>query len=372
MHANRELFFIISLSVILGPLSVNWFFQAVEDFKYITLRSLFMKIISFILLLICVKEKDDLITYAVICLIAAAGNNFFNIIHIRKFIQIKGLKICQLSVFKHLKPSLMLFVLNIVISIYTNLDTVMLGFMKDDEAVGYYSVSVRISHIVLSLVTSLGTVLLPRFSYLFETGNIEEFNRLCRKSMDFTIGISLPVVTGLVLLSPSLISFMFGLEYQPSILILQLISPIILFAGITNVLGIQILYPKGKEILVVSSTLGAAIVNISLNIILIPRFSYYGAAASTCIAELIVLLIQLWLGKKHLPSKLFTKNIFAYIFGSAIMGIAVLAVQHLCKPFILQLILGFIIGVTVYYVMLIAVHNELAMSIKNSVLRKEY
>ncbi len=364
IHKNYELFYVMSLSVILGPLSVNWFFQALEDFKYMTLRSLFVKLLSLVLLIIFVREKDDVMAYAVIGLIASIGNNLFNFVHLHKFIQAKEVKWRELSIFRHLKFCLMLFVLNIAVSIYVNLDSVMLGFIQNDEAVGYYSVAGRISHIILSLITALGTVLLPRFSYLLESGKIEDFNRLCRKSMDFTIGISLPIVIGLILFSYPLVVLLLGSQYKESVLVLQIIAPIILLAGITNVLGIQILYPKGKDLLVICSTVGAAIINFTLNLVLIPYYSYNGAAFSTCIAELAVLLIQLWIGRYFLPSKLFnSKSIIDYLICSSVMGIVILLILNLNMPLWIELSLGIICGALIYLFALVCRKNELAIEI---------
>lgn len=363
IHENSVLFFVMSISVLLGPLSVNWFFQAMEDFKYITIRSLLVKCLSFILLFIFVKDKDDVLIYAIIGLIAVAGNNIFNIIHVRRYIHLKGLDFKELSIFQHMKPSLQLFVLNIAISIYVNLDSVMLGFIISDEAVGYYSVAGRISHIILSLVTSLGVVLLPRFSYLIEAEKIEEFNRLCRKSMNFTIGLSLPIVVGVIMFASPLIIFLCGHNYGESVLVLQLISPIILFAGITNVLGIQILYPKGKEKIVIYSTIGAAVVNFILNLTLIPKYSYNGAAFSTCIAELVVLIIQILLGKQYFPKGIFSKSIIDYVIGVVLMFVVLFGIVMNEMSIWLELIIGTVLGALTYFAFLIFRRNDLAQSV---------
>ena len=362
IHENQLLFFVMSIGIILGPLSVNWFFQAIEDFKYITIRSLGIKFISFILLFLCVKTRNDVIIYAVVVLIANAGNYFFNIIHIRKYISLKKIRWRSLNVFRHLKPSLVLFILNVIISIYVNLDSVMLGFIQSDVAVGYYSVAGKISHIILSMVTSLGIVLLPRFSYLLESKNYNEFNRLCRKSLDFTIGTSLPMVVCITLLANPLIVYVFGDAYRASATTLQFIAPIILFAGITNVLGIQILYPKGKENIVIYSTLGAALVNFTLNIIFIPIYSYNGAAAATCFAEFIVLALQLILGRKYLPNNLFTRSMLDYLLASVLMGISIYTIMLIKLPLWLYIVMPASVGLIIYYTVLLWRKNTLAVS----------
>ena len=371
IHENRLLFYVMSLGIIMGPMAVNWFFQAMEDFKYITIRSLYIKFLSLILLFVFVRSKEDIIYYAIVSLIATVGSNFFNIIHLQKYIKINDIDWKSLNVFQHLKPSLVLFILNVVVSIYVNLDSIMLGFIQSEEAVGYYSVAVKISHIILSMLTSLGIVLLPRFSYLLEVKEYGEFNRLCKKSMDFTICVSLPIVVGVILLAQPLIIWIFGQEYQPSVSVLQIIAPIILLAGITNVLGIQILYPKGKENLVILSTLGAAIVNFLLNIFLIPKYSYNGAATATCIAEFIVLAIQVWLGKRFLPKGLLTFSSLTYLTATILMGFSVYTMRELTQfSHWGMIVIPSITGILTYGIVLLLCRNELAISIIKQIKNK--
>lgn len=367
---HRELFYVMSIGIILGPLSVNWFFQGIEDFKYITIRSLLVKCLSFVLLLTCVREKDDVIIYAIVSVIASVGNNLFNVIHLRKYISLHCFDWHTLRIWRHLKPSLVLFLLNIIISIYVNLDSAMLGFIKDDTAVGYYSIAGKLSHITLSMITTLGVVLLPRFSYLIKQNKVEEFDALARKSMDFTIGICLPIVAGFVTLAPLIVVTLFGEQYLDSILTLQIISPIILFASLTNVLGIQILYPKGKENIVILSTLGAAIVNFTLNWFLIPIYSQNGAAFSTAVAEVIVFVVQMTLGAKYFPKKIYSKNIFDYFIGTTIMIFAIFALLSFDFNAILQLIFAIILGIVIYSLYLYYRKNPLMISITSSLKQK--
>lgn len=361
IHENRILFYVMSLSVILGPFSVNWFFQAIEDFRYITIRSLIIKLLSLILLITFVRSKDDLIVYAFVLVLATVGNNVFNFVHLKKYISFRDIKFKELRVFRHLKPCLVLFVMNIVISIYLNIDSIMLGFMKTDADVGYYSVSVKLSHIVLSLITCIGVVLMPRLSYLIESGNDSEFKRLAGKSMEFVVGLSLPMVTGLMFVAAPVILLLFGEQYAESVSVLQIIAPIILFAGMTNVLGIQILYPKGQEKLVIFSTLAAAIVNVILNYILIPKYSYDGAAFASVMAEFVVFVLQIILGRKYYPQGLFSWRLLDYVFAVILMCAALYVVSLFKLSLWLNLFISISVSVFVYFFYLYVRKNELLL-----------
>ena len=183
LNTNLSLFYILSLSIIFTCLGVQWFYQGIEDFKFITIRALIVRVIVAISLFIFVKDKNDLLIYGAITVGTTVGNNFINFFHLRKFIPISSLSKYKLNIQKHIKPALHIFVLNLIISIYVNLNTIMLGFMDGDYAVGLYTAGNKIPHIILSLVTSMGVVLLPRCSNLVAANRMKEFASICDKAI---------------------------------------------------------------------------------------------------------------------------------------------------------------------------------------------
>lgn len=205
IHSQLSLFYVLSLTILFTSLGVNWFFQAIEDFKFITIRAVIFRLLAAMALFLFVKTKDDLLIYALVTVGSTVGNNIINFIHLRKYIVLKQISWNHLQVWRHLKPSLHIFVFNLITSIYLNLNTVMLGFMKGDSAVGFYTAGNKISHIVLSVVASLGVVLLPRCSNLVENGRMDEFAAVTRKSYSLVQALSLPSTLGLILLASPII-----------------------------------------------------------------------------------------------------------------------------------------------------------------------
>ena len=303
VKADIPLFLLLSTNIFFVAIGCEWFYQGVEDFKYITIRGLIVKVVSVILLFVLVRTKDDLMYYAAYSVIGVVGGNVFNFIRLRKYIRIRLLQFSELRPLRHLKPALHIFVLNLIISIYVNLDTVMLGFMKDPTNVGYYVGATKLTKMLLGLTLALGTVMLPRLSNLITTGQKAEFDRLSQRAMDFVVAFSLPLFLGLFVLAPSLIRVLCGDSYEPAIITLQVISPIVLIIALSNVVGIQVLYPQGKENIVIMSTLVGAIVNFTLNLVLIPQYAQNGAAIATVIAESCVTITMIILGVKYLPFK---------------------------------------------------------------------
>lgn len=348
IEVDIPLFLLLSTTLLFNAIGVNWFYQAMEDFKYITIRSLCIRVFSLIALFIFVRTQNDLLYYAGITVIANVGSNIFNFIRLRKFVQPEDLSFKKLSLLKHLKPALRIFILNLTISIYVNLDSVMLGFLKSEEAVGYYTAATKLTKAVLGIISSLGLVLLPRFSNMISNGELVEFKNLTNKVISFTIGLSLPLSIGLIFMAPVLINLFCGKDFEPSILTLQLIAPIILFIGLSGIMGMQILYPQGKEKIVIFATACGAIVNFALNLFLIPRYSQYGAAVATTIAELTVVTAIIIAGRRFLPVHFKSEQNFHYIMGSLLVALSLSAIQYMQLQDLSSLITSIFISSFVY------------------------
>jgi O-antigen/teichoic acid export membrane protein len=170
----------------------------------------------------------------------------------------------------------------------------MLGFMTTDEDVGYYNAAVKIKSILLSIITSLGTVLLPRASYYIEHGVIDEFRRISKKALNFVFLIATPMMIYFMLFAREGIFFISGDAYAGAIIPMKIIMPTLLLIGITNILGIQMLVPTGREKIVLYSEIVGAIVDVIVNAILIPKYASTGAAVGTLIAEFVVFVVQFY------------------------------------------------------------------------------
>lgn len=366
------LFLVLSMSIIFTAIGCEWFYQGVEEFKYITIRAIVIRSICAVLLFLLVHSKDDLMYYALYSVIGTVGNNVFNFFRLRKYIKFKDFGFKELKPFRHMKPALHIFVLNLVISIYVNLDTVMLGFLKDSTAVGYYTGATRLTKMLLGIVSSLGTVMVPRLSYLIQNEQMEEFKRLSQLAVDFVFALSFPLFLGLTVTAPMLIRLFCGPSYEPAILTLQIISPILLFIALSGVLGIQILYPQGKENIVIKSTLFGAITNFALNLVLIPLLANDGAAIATCIAEFIVTFVMIIIGRKFLPIEYSFKRYSNYIIGGALMFGAVLLIKNiLYLPIFIQLLLMVIVGISIYGGYLYLKRDEMFMNLFINQLKKK-
>ncbi|MGT2925075.1 flippase [Streptococcus caviae] len=292
LSQEKTLYLIMSSTLIFNVLGVEWLYKALEKYSYITVRSILFKFLSLILLLLLVKNKEDYVIYGAITVFAGVGSNLMNFLNLRRLIDLKPLK--NLDLKQHIKPCLTFFLLTVSTTIYLNVDTTLLGFIKGDHQVGYYTAAVKIKQILVSIVTSLGTVLLPRLSFYHEQERHAEFRTLVEKALSFVFVLAVPLTLFFILDAKESILFLSGDNFLPAVLPMQLIMPTVIFIGISNLMGIQILVPMQKEMLVVVSTIIGAAADVLINIITIPLFGAAGAAFAGSIAELTVVLVQLY------------------------------------------------------------------------------
>lgn len=370
VHNQASLFYVLSLSIVFSTIGVNWFYQGIENFIFITIRALIIRTLSAIALFVFVKDSSDLLIYGFINVGSTVGNNIINFIHLRKYIDIQSIKLNELKILRHVKPSIQVFILNLITSLYIQLNSIMLGFMSGDEEVGYFSAGTKISHIGLTMISSLGTVLLPHCSHLLKKGDDEGFKAVILKSLNATLALSWPMTIGLIVLAVPVTLIFCGKEFMESIPVLCLNAPVIILISLTVLMGIQILYPKDKINIVIFSASGGAIINLIFNILLIPTYGAIGAAISTLIAEFIVFIIQIIAGRKYYPFGMKDILNLKYILSSIVMGLIVFLSIAPIQSNTLQLLVGVLVGVAVYYIIMLFTKDQIAMEINQFVLSK--
>lgn len=291
-RTDRLLMIIVSLIIFFNTIGMSWLFSALEKYKYITIRSITFKFIALMAMFIFIHQKSDYIIYGGISIFASSASNICNYFYAHKFVDFHQNVKYQYK--KHLKPILVFFAMSCATTIYTNLDTVMLGFIKNDAEVGFYNAAVKIKSILVCVVTSLGTVLLPRASYYVEHKLMDEFDRITRKAIHFVCLAAVPMVVYFMLFAKEGILFLSGNAYAPATIPMIIIMPTLLAIGFTNIMGIQMLIPLGQERIVLYSEIAGAVVDLIINMLLIPSMASTGAAIGTLIAEFVVWGVQFY------------------------------------------------------------------------------
>ena len=352
IQVNIPLFLILSLTIFFTAIGCEWFYQGIEDFKYITIRGLIIKTVSVVLLFIFVKSKTDLLYYGCYTVFGVLGGNIFNFYRLRKYIHRENIIFSELHIKRHVKPVLKVFSFSVVTSIYLQLNTVLLGFLKNALAVGYFAAATKVMQMLLMMSSCLGSVMMPRASHLIAENKEDELNRLIQKSYDFTLAIALPMTIGLIFCAPSLITALCGVKFEHSILPSQIIAPIILMVAISNVFGIQVLFPKGKINIVTLCCGIGAVADLILNLCLIPFFSYIGTSIAYLGAEVATTVSMYFIGRKYIPIIYFKKSHLTYALGCVVMAFALYGLSLLQLPTLTILLLQGCCGVLAYFIIL--------------------
>ena len=365
---ERTLLIITSGSILFTTLGVEWFFKAMEMYSYIAWRSIIFKCIGIGAMFLLVKEQSDYVIYGAISIFAASASNIMNCVNAHKYISLRPTG--NYNFRQHIKPILIFFGMSCATTIYTNFDTVMLGFMKSDVDVGYYNAAIRIKNILVSVITSLGTVLLPRAAYYIEHGLESEFNYIAKKSINFVYILALPMIIYFILYAPECIYFLSGNAYQGSILPMQILMPTLLFIGLTNILGIQIMVPLEMEQWVLYSYIIGAVVDLVINTLLIPTMGASGAAIGTLIAEIAVMIYQYSKAKKKMQGMFteikYIKLIIALVIGSILAIVA----KQINIGYFIALAISSILFFGSYFVVLLVLKEPMMCEIEKQILCK--
>jgi O-antigen/teichoic acid export membrane protein len=291
--------------------------------------------------------------------------NFFNL---RKYITFCPLR--ELNFSRHIKMVLSFFAMSCATTIYTNLDTVMLEFMSGDIEVGYYSAAIKVKTVLVAVVTSLGTVLLPRASYYVENDLLNEFKSISQKALRFVILVAPPLMIYFTIFAEETIYLLSGTYFSGSIIPMQVIMPTLLAIGLTNIMGIQMLIPMGKEKIVLWSEIAGAIVDFVINFALIPRFASTGAAIGTLSAEIVVWIVQFFSLKKIVGTMYRHLPYMSVVAGCIVGGMASVWIKKLNTGLFITLLLSAILFFFAYWLVLHIARESLVRELEMKMTQK--
>lgn len=324
---DYELLLINCALVLVTPIGMNWLYSGLEQYGYITKRSIFFKTLSLILVFLFVKDKDDYCIYALITVFSSCASYVCNFIYARRFCDFVAIR--ELNFTRHYKQTLMLFASILAVNIYTNLDTVMLGFICGDREVGLYSVAVKIKALLLTLVNAISAVLLPRLSYYLSEKKNDEFNRVLKKSIVLILLISLPLTALFIIEAKDSILVLGGNDYIDAVPCMQIIMLILVISGFSNITGNQILLPNGKDSSFMKAVITGAVMDLVMNILLMPQLGCVGAAIATLVAEVAQMTVQIIYSRNYLKNNINWPEMLKVIVSVIVASTTLLLVNHL-------------------------------------------
>lgn len=361
------LLIIYASTIVFGIIGLNWLYTLEEDYLYITIRSLIFQIISILLLFLLVKDETDFYRYAALNAFANVGSNIFNAFYCKRYID---LRICYdlKKVFQHIKSCLIFFSSSLASSIYSNIDTTMLGLLCTDYNVGIYSAAVKIYVMLKTLLTSITSVSMPRLTYYITHNMDDSYQNLVSQIFKIMITLLFPVVVGLNIVSNELVVLLLGDSYEKSEVVLKILAVAIFFSIFAIIFNGCILLPNKMEKMVLKSTIAGAVVNLLTNFIAIPYLEQNGAAITTVISEFVVMIV----GWKYAQKLIGLKNLRRTIVTSIIGCIGIILIGYGCNMILQNLIVCLIVKITIcslsYFLILYLLKNEVVVSNTKSII----
>ena len=309
--------YILGLGLVSKGMDISWLFQGLEDFRKITVRNITVKLVGVISIFLFVKSANDLYLYVFLLTIFELLGQFSMWLPAREFI---GKPHFDWSYAKqHLKPVVLLFLPQIAISLYVTLDRTMLGALASTKDVGIYDQALKLVNILLTLVTSLGSVMLPRVANLLSTGDHKAVNKMHQMSFLIYNLVIFPIIAGMLIVNDDFVQFFLGQDFQDAKYAIAIMIFRMFFIGWTNIMGIQILIPHNKNKEFMISTTIPAIVSVGLNLLLLPKLGYIGAAIVSVLTEALVWAIQLYFTRNYLKEVPLLASTVKIIGASALM-----------------------------------------------------
>ena len=314
----KKLLLLMSPVIMLNLIGFEWLYKGLEKFSVISARAVLVKFATIILIYIMVHSANDIYIYGILTIVAAYGSSLWNFFDHCKYVDIRNMR--GFGIKKHIKPILIFFGMTIATTIYTQMDMVMLGFVRGDYETGIYDAAAKIKIVGLGAVSSLGAVLLPRVTSLIAQKHMNEFKRVSGKALHLVIIFSNSLAIYVGIIAQSLIYIFASKEFQAAIPILRILTPTFVLIGMTNIIGIQMLVPLGRERMVLISEISGAAINLIFNAFLIPQYGAIGAAIGTLSAEITVWGVQVYACRDYVLSILHESEIQKILVAGILSG----------------------------------------------------
>ena len=352
------IYLILTFQIIEVMIDITWFFQGMEEFGKIVIRNSLVKVLSIIYIYLFVSGNDAIYIYCVgivLFPIISFISLWVNIFDYFEPFDLTNVKICNI-----LKSSFTLFLPTIAIQVYTVFDKTMIGMItRDSLENGYYEQAIKISRCLLMLITALSTVVIPRVGFHFEKNNHDTVKMILYRSYRFVFMISIPMCLGLFFVSYNFVPWFLGAGFEKSKLLIQIFSLLIIAISLSNVTGLQYFVPSRQQHKLTISVCGGAIINFTLNFILIPYYKSVGACIASVIAELSVTIIQFWLAKDYISYKKIIKSSANYLIAGFIMIFGLYLFENNVRPSVINTFLISASGAGLYFTILLILKDEL-------------
>lgn len=368
-YEHRVLMLVGAMRIFFSTMLIEWLYKGLEDFRYITIRSLFIHVSYAILIFIFIKKADDYPLYFTLTVFVVGVNALINCLYSRKKVRFSFKNINFKPI---VKPSLILGVYLLLTSMYTSFNVGFLGFAGGEIEVGYYTTATKLHSVILAVFTAFTSVMLPRMSSLVAIGNEQGFNAYLNKSISFLFAFSVPLVCLCTVYADSIVSILSGPGYEKAVPCMMIVMPLIFIIGYEQVLIVQTLMPLKKDNAILINSICGAVLGIALNFLIVPSLKSIGAAIVWSSCELLIMFLAQYKVKRYIGIGFPMKLLIRYIVISVPI-LAVLLGLHKWSPFGSWTIIlaGIITAAYFGTVEVFVTKNELVISTLKAITKKQ-
>ncbi|WP_010630802.1 flippase [Sporolactobacillus vineae] len=355
IQQDRSIALIQTISLLGTVIDCSWFFFGIELFKKIVTRNIIIKLLSLAAIFILVKQPSDLPVYTAIMCLSIFLSALIMWFYLKGRIMI--VRVLLRQIMSHFKPSIVYFIPGIALEVYFVLNKTMIGVVANNSEVGIFDYADKIRMMALSVVTSLGTVMLPRMAHTFAVGQIEKARDYLLKSLDFSTLLAIPLMFGVAGIAEEFIPWYMGDHFLKSIVVLIILAPTIVIMAWSGVFGTQYLLPLGKMKAYTASVYAGAMVNFGVNLMLIKPFGSIGASFGTLAAEVAVTLVQLYFVRKLIPFRRIVPKTIYYFMAGLVMFLLIRMTGSVMGASILTTGVQVALGCIVYFAIIVAIES---------------
>lgn len=354
----KNLLYIGATQIFFGTFAVEWLFRGLEEFKYITIRTFFVRLAYVISIFVFVRKSDDYTIYFLIYSAMIIANGVINWNYGRRFVKLSHQPLSSIRVY--VKPLIFLGSQLILTSLYTTFNTVYLGMVCGDTQVGFYTTATKIENIILALYSSFTLVMMPRISSLMQSKQQEDIKRLLQSSFNLLFAFVFPCIFFSEFYANELIFLVAGNGYEGAVLPMRIVMPLMLIVGLEQILIVQILMPSRSDRQVFINSIIGASCSILLNVSLVPELESIGSSIVWFACELAVMIAALYFVKQKYHDIAFMGNMVKHLLSF----IPMLAIYYLISKNVKSCWAVFSLG---FVFTLMYSHFALSYLVKNNI-----
>ena len=356
---NLILFLVVGIEIALNYFNISWLYEGLEKFTFISIINVISKILSLVFLFAFVHSEGHMILYAILSVIGISGNYLLSFFFYRKCAHFTK---TGLSFKEHIKPIILLVVVNLAIEIYSLLDITMIGaLIPGKEHVTYYKYAHQIQKTMLMMLNTVTLVLIPRLSKFYKDNKINEYNALLNKTFLIILIISIPMVIGTYFVSDYLLVFLYGSEYIASSAVLKALVPIVIISPIGYLLGSRVCLVTNHEKYMPIAVGVGAIANIGLNILFINLYQETGAAIASFISEIIVFVVYISFSHKYFALEFNWKEYLKILISILLMTVYLILIYILINNETVKFVLEICGAIIIYFSTLLILKEKIAI-----------